>query len=51
MVEMGSETIDAQFMELDDPDIEAELELLKAGSSLDDGIEAELHALKSGSGQ
>jgi phage shock protein A len=49
MVEMGSETLDAQFLELEDPDIEAELALLKAGGSLDDGIEAELKALKSGS--
>lgn len=50
MVEMNSETLDAQFLELDDPDIEAELELLKAGggASLDDGIEAELRALKQG---
>lgn len=48
MVEMSSETLDAQFMQLDDPDIEAELELLKAGGSLDAGIEAELQALKSG---
>jgi phage shock protein A len=48
MVEMGSETLDAQFMELDDPDIETELALLKAGGGLDDGIEAELQALKSG---
>jgi phage shock protein A len=51
MVEMGSETLDAQFLELEDPDIEAELALLKAGGGLDDGIEAELKALKSGSGQ
>ena len=50
MVEMGSETLDAQFMELDDPDIEAELALLKAGGGLDDGIEAELRALKVGDG-
>ena len=50
MVEMGSETLDAQFMELDDPDIEAELALLKAGGGLDDGIEAELRALKGGDG-
>jgi phage shock protein A len=51
MVEMNSETLDAQFLELDDPDIEAELELLKAGggASLDDGIESELQALKEGS--
>ncbi len=48
MVEMGSDTLDAQFMELDDPDIEAELALLKAGGGLDDGIETELQALKSG---
>ena len=48
MVEMGSETIDAQFMELEDPDIEAELAILKAGGGLDDGIEAELKALKGG---
>jgi phage shock protein A len=51
MVEMGSESIDAQFMELDDPDIEAELALLKAGGGLDDGIEAELKALKGESGE
>jgi hypothetical protein len=50
MVEMGSETLDAQFMELDDPDIEAELAILKAGGGLDDGIEAELRSLKSGDG-
>ncbi|HEY7035437.1 MAG TPA: PspA/IM30 family protein [Thermomicrobiales bacterium] len=49
MVEMGSETLDAQFMELEDPDIETELAILKAGGGLDDGIEAELKALKSGS--
>jgi phage shock protein A len=48
MVEMGSDTLDAQFMELDDPDIETELALLKAGGGLDDGLEAELQALKSG---
>jgi phage shock protein A len=49
MVEMESETLDAQFLELDDPDIEAELAILKAGGGLDDGIEAELKALKGGS--
>jgi phage shock protein A len=50
MVEMGSETLDAQFHELDEPDIEAELARLKAGGGLDDGIETELQALKSGAG-
>jgi phage shock protein A len=49
MVEMGSETLDTQFLELEDPDIEAELAILKAGGGLDDGIESELRALKSGS--
>jgi phage shock protein A len=50
LVEMNSETLDAQFLELDDPDIEAELALLKGGgSSVDDGIEDELRALKDGS--
>jgi phage shock protein A len=48
MVEMGTETIDAQFMELEEPDIEAELAILKAGGGLDEGIEAELKALKGG---
>jgi phage shock protein A len=47
-VEMGSETLDAQFYELDEPDIDAELALLKAGGGLDDGIEADLKALKGG---
>jgi phage shock protein A len=50
LVEMNSETLDSQFLELDDPDIEAELALLKGGgSSLDDGIEDELRAMKEGS--
>jgi phage shock protein A len=47
-VEMGSETFDSQFRELDEPDIEAELAILKAGGGVDDSIEAELQALKSG---
>src|SRR5262249_40350781 len=51
MVEMGSETLDAQFLQLDDPDIEEELAILKAGGGLDDGIEAELKALKGGGGE
>lgn len=48
-VEIGSETLDSQLFALEDPDIEAELELLKGGGSLlDDGLEEELKALKAG---
>jgi phage shock protein A len=49
-IEMNNDTLDAQFFQLEDPDIEAELELLKGGGALlDDGIEEELKALKAGS--
>jgi phage shock protein A len=49
MVEMGADALDAQFLELEDPAIETELALLKAGiAEGEDEIETELRALKEG---
>ncbi|MER3436339.1 MAG: phage shock protein A [Chloroflexota bacterium] len=47
LVEMSADTVEQQFLELEDPEIEAELAMLKAGIGLaEDEVEAELRQLK-----
>lgn len=47
LVEMSVDTVESQFLELEDPEIEAELAMLKAGiTGQDDEVEAELQRLK-----
>ncbi len=50
LVEISVDTVESQFLELEDPEIEAELAMLKAGiAGQDDEVEAELQRLKGSS--